>query len=138
MKIKLSMISSLLVLALFTVACGSQIVNDKATLIDALRDVGATVDNGNQIEQMLFTVEGQIIKVNGVDVQVYEFASVEAMEADATLVAPDGGSVGTTMIMWIATPHFYKTGHILVLYLGDDQATLDLIEGALGSQFAGR
>jgi hypothetical protein len=60
------------------------------------------------------------------------------MEADAAQVAPDGGSIGTSMVTWVATPHFYKTGRILVLYVGDDQAILDLLEGALGPQFAGR
>ena len=34
---------------------------------------------------------GQIIKVNGADVQVFEYESAEAMEGDASKVAPDGG-----------------------------------------------
>ena len=70
--------------------------------------------------------------------QVFEYKSAEAMEADAALVAPDDGSVGTSMVSWMATPHFFKSGRVLVLYVGDDAATLDLLKSTLGEQFAGR
>jgi hypothetical protein len=42
------------------------------------------------------------------------------------------------MVTWVAAPHFYQAGRILVLYVGDDPAILELLEGALGPQFAGR
>ena len=154
MKTKLSLISSLLLLALFVTACRNQPiipsaeagpttshggpVEDHVGLIDSLRNAGATIEFGDQVEQVFFTVKGGIIKVNGADVQEFEYETSEAMEADAAQVAPDGGSVGTSMVTWVAAPHFYKAGRILVLYIGDDQAILDLLEGALGSQFAGR
>lgn len=70
--------------------------------------------------------------------QIFEYETAEAMEADAAQVALDGGSIGTSMVTWVATPHFYKAGRILVLYVGDDQAILDLLESAIGPQFAGR
>lgn len=154
MKIKLSLISSVLLLALFTAACGNQPaapsaetdttvsdgspVEEYVSLVDSLRGAGATVEPGDSIEQAFFTVSGQIVKVNGADVQVFEYETAEVMEADAAQVAPDGGSIGTSMVTWVATPHFYKAGRILVLYVGDDQAILDLLAGALGPQFAGR
>ena len=58
--------------------------------------------------------------------------------ADAAKVAPDGGSVGTSMMNWIMPPHFFKSGRVLVLYLGDNQTTLNLLEKILGKQFAGQ
>ncbi len=96
------------------------------------------MEPGDTIEQAFFSVTGQIIKVNGADVQVFEYGSAEAMEADASQVAPDGGAVGTSMVTWMATPHFFKAGRVLVLYVGDDAAVLDLLEPVLGEQFAGR
>jgi len=154
MKTKLSINISLLLVAILVSACGSQSatptaeidpivshggpVEDYVSLIDSLRGAGAMVEPGDQIEQAFFTVMGQIIKVNGADVQVFEYENAEAMEADAAQVVPDGGSIGTSMVMWVEAPHFYKAGRILVLYVGEDQAILDLLEGALGSQFAGR
>ena len=113
-------------------------VKDKATLIAALEASGATVEIAEPISQAFFTPEGSIIKVNGADVQVFEYESVEAMEEEASRVAPDGGSIGTSMVTWVDTPHFYKAGQIIVLYVGSDSALLSLLDGALGPQFAGR
>lgn len=165
MKTKFSLISTLLLLAMFVAACGSQptaipdtenpanapantevsptqlvggLVEDFESLVAALRAAGVTVEPGEAVEQAFFTVPGQIIKVNDADVQVFVYGTAEAMEAEAAQVADDGGSIGTNMVTWVATPHFYKAGRILVLYVGDDQAILDLLQVALGPQFAGR
>ena len=56
---------------------------------------------------------------------------------EAELVASDGSSVGTSMMAWIATPHFYINGMLIVLYVGDSSETIGLLEDALGPQFAG-
>jgi len=60
------------------------------------------------------------------------------MEADAAQVASDGGSIGTSMVTWVEPPHFFKSGRVLVLYVGEDKAVIDLLKGPLGEQFAGR
>ena len=114
------------------------IVEDQASLVAALEAASATVELGDSVEQAFFRPVGQIIKVNGADVQVFEYESPEAMENEASQVAPDGGSIGTNMVMWMDTPHFYKAGRIIALYIGSDQVILSLRENALGSQFAGR
>jgi len=112
-------------------------VEDQAGLIAALQASGASVEMADSISQPFFTPEGSIIKVNGADVQVFEYESVKAMESEASQVSPDGGSVGTAMVSWMDTPHFYKTGKIIVLYVGSDTILLELLEGVLGPQFAG-
>ncbi|HXV96774.1 MAG TPA: hypothetical protein VEC93_00010 [Anaerolineae bacterium] len=38
----------------------------------------------------------------------------------------------------VAVPHFYKTGKLIVLCVGDKQTTIAALETALGPQFAGR
>jgi hypothetical protein len=113
-------------------------IEDRASLIAALQTSGATVETGGPVSQPFFTPEGSIIKVNGADVQVFEYETIEAMESEASQVTSDGGSIGTTMVTWMDTPHFYKAGRIIVLYVGSDATVLDLLEGALGPQFAGR
>ena len=112
-------------------------VEDYVSLIDNLRASGATVEPVGEVEQAFFSVTSQVITVNGNDVQVFEYADAEAAEADAALVAPDGGSVGTTMVTWVATPHFYQTGKLIVLYVGDDSGVTEVLETVLGPQFAG-
>jgi len=112
-------------------------VEDQASFVTALETSGATVETSEPVTQPFFSPEGSLIKVNSADVQVFEYETPEAMENEASQVAPDGGSVGTTMVSWMDTPHFYKAGRIIVLYVGGDQAILDLLESALGPQFAG-
>ncbi len=113
-------------------------VTDYVSLIDNLRQAGATVEPSGEVAQPFFTVTGNIITVNGGDVQVFEYADAAAAEAEAALVSPDGFSVGTSMISWVATPHFYKTDRLIVLYVGDSEAVTNVLESVLGQQFAGR
>lgn len=113
-------------------------VEDYVSLIDNLRAAGATVEPAGEIEQVFFSVRGQIIRINGADVQVFEYPDAAASDADAALVAPDGGSVGTTMITWVEAPHFYKTGKLIVLYVGTDSSVTSLLDSVIGPQFAGR
>ena len=156
MRTRLLLISNIVLLALLATACGGKAaaagaasetdptasqpatLEDLASLVNALGAAGATVEPAESVQQVFFTVPGQIVRVNGADVQVFEYESAEAMEADAAQVSADGGSIGTSMVSWMAAPHFYKAGRILVLYVGDDRSVLDLLEGILGPQFAGR
>ncbi len=88
--------------------------------------------------QPFFSVNGRVIVVNGGDVQVFEYADAAAAEAERALVSPDGSSVGTSMVGWIAPPHFYKAGRLIVQYVGDSTDAIDVLEAVLGQQFAGR
>jgi hypothetical protein len=112
-------------------------VEDTESFLTALEVSGTTVERGESISQPFFSPEGSIIKLNGADVQVFEYENAEAMEKEASQVAPDGGSIGTSMVTWMDTPHFYKAGRLIVLYVGGDQTILSLLENRLGPQFAG-
>lgn len=105
---------------------------------DALRAEGVTVEPAGTIEQPFFPVQGQIIRVNGQDVQVFEFSDEAAAEAAAATVGSSGSAIGTTMVDWVEPPHFFRAGRVIVLYVGSDMAVLDALNAALGPQFAGR
>jgi len=113
-------------------------VEDQASFLAALQEAGASVVQVEPVDQIFFAPQGSIIAVNGADVQVFEYESEQALEAEAAQVAPDGGSIGTSMVTWVDTPHFYRAGRIIVLYVGSDTSTLELLNGILGPQFAGR
>ena len=154
MKHRISPIMSLFVVVLLIAACAPQApateapataraVEDQDSLLEALKNKaieteGAKVELGDSVEQAFLNAQGQIIKVNDADVQVFEYESADALEADAAQISPDGGSTATTMITWMAPPHFFKSGRVLVLYVGDDSAVLDLLKSVLSEQFAGR
>ena len=107
-------------------------------LIDNLRAASATVEPKGEVSQAFFSVKGQVMSVNGGEVQVFEYVDESATEADAALISPDGGSIGTSMVTWVAAPHFYKIGKLIVLYVGNDSAVMKVLESVLGPQFAGR
>ena len=113
-------------------------VTDYVSLFDNLRAAGATVEPAGDISQPFFSVTGNAITVNGENVQVFEYTDAAVADAEALLVSADGSSVGTTMVNWVAAPHFYKTGKLIVLYVGDNTAVINVLEAVLGPQFAGR
>lgn len=132
----------LLVAALLLSACGGQPAFAQGfgteEFIEALCAEGVDAEKGDSVEQAFFSIIGDFVNFEGGSVQVFEYDSPETMESDAVLVDADGGSIGTTMVDWIATPHFYKKGRLLALYIGDDAEALRLLETVLGPQFAGR
>ena len=142
---KLSL-AALFLVALALIACGPlangadsnrEPVTDYAGLLEALGTGGATVEPSGSVSQPFLSVEGQSLTLGGEQFQVFEYADESAAAADAQLVSPDGSSVGTTMITWVAPPHFYRSGRLIVLYLGNNADTLRLLESLLGPQFAG-
>ncbi len=147
MKSRLFLIAFLLLVVAWVTGCGAKspptvthggAVTDYISLIDNLRAAGASVEPAGEVMQPFFSVKGQSITVNGGNVQVFEYADVAAADTEAALVSPDGSSIGTSMPAWVATPHFYKTGRLIVLYVGDDTAVINVLETVLGQQFAGR
>ncbi|MEE8413089.1 MAG: META domain-containing protein [Dehalococcoidales bacterium] len=113
------------------------LTTDYISLIDNLRQAGATVEPAGELTQPFFSVSGRVIVVSGGDVQVFEYADGAAAEAEATLVSTDGSSIGTTMVSWVAPPHFYQAGRLIVLYVGDGTDVINVLEAVLGQQFAG-
>jgi len=115
-------VKSLLVLiALLLTACGAVQggppshggpVQDQVSLIDTLRSKNVTVDISGGVSQ--------------------PFLSAEAKQ-----IHPDGSGNATTVVDWVAPPHFFLKGRVLVIYLGSDATIVSLLSGVLGSQFAG-
>lgn len=113
-------------------------VSDRASLLDSLRAEGASVELGETVSQPFFASQGQIIRTNGAEFQVFEFASEVEAKAAAESVSADGVVVGVTMLSWIDAPHFYQAGKLIVLYVGSDNEVTRLLAALLGPQFAGR
>lgn len=112
-------------------------VYNYASMLEELKSTGASVETGEKVSQPFFTPQGQVIKLNDEDVQVFEYLSEEEANKEAVQVSADGTSVGTTMITWIDTPHFYQSGKIIALYVGNAPDVIELLSELLGPQFAG-
>jgi hypothetical protein len=114
-------------------------VNDQYGLVefkDALRMDGQSVDIAGPVDQPFFSAPGQVVVVNGEDVQVFEYPDSATAAAEAAQISPDASSVGTNMMTWVATPHFYALDRLIVLYVGDDQAVVDALNTVLGQPVA--
>jgi len=113
-------------------------VKELSSLIKNLRAKGATVVLTNEkVAQPFFFVAARIINVNGESVQVFEYAQASAAAVEANRISPNGNTIGTSKPSWMATPHFFKSRKLILLYLGDNQTLLRILQGTLGNQFAG-
>jgi hypothetical protein len=115
---------------------GSRPTNSTAELIAALRQDGATVEESTTaVENPFFEVDAQLITVNGAEVQVYQFADEAARQTAQDTVNATGNIIGSISVDWMEEPHFFGAGRLIALYVGDDQAILDLLSGRLGQPF---
>lgn len=109
-----------------------------SNLIKNLRAKGATVVlTSEKVSQPFFSAAARIINVNGQGVQVFEYAQASKADREAKRVSSNGMSIGTSKVSWLSTPHFFKTEKLIVLYVGDDQTILRILQSTLGNQFAG-
>ena len=107
-------------------------------LVIAMENAGATVSLAETLDQPFFTVSAQVLLVNEIQaLQVYEYADEMGAMADADLVDPSGSPIGTVQAAWMMPPHFYRSGNLVVIYIGADADTLSLLADVLGEQFAG-
>lgn len=109
-----------------------------AVLVNALRNAGLAVRDAGAVQQPFFSVPAHVYQIESRDVQIYEFGSPAEAEKAAALVAPDGGSIGTNSMAWMAPPHFFRKDRLVVNYIGTSAKVLTELERLLGPQFAGR
>jgi len=124
--------------------------------VDDLRDsvvsveIGETSDHRGLISPFLANTKNNI-KINGENVNVYEYDNEALADEDATHIHPDG--YGYTRIdetgkghsvSWslVGYPHFFNKGRIIVSYVdvsrGSDPTVNNLLVSILGKQFAGQ
>ena len=103
---------------------------------------GVAVGMGAVLTQPFFEPQGRTLIVNDESIHIFPFAAPEETQAAAVRVAPDGGSVGTIMVIRVEPPHFYQYDaaapeSLIVIYAGSDPAVLSLLQAVVGAQFAG-
>jgi hypothetical protein len=122
----------------FHTAAHEERPKDYIGFVADLTSAGGIIETDGEIAQPFFSVKGHRIIVNGGDVQVFEYPSHTKATAEVARISPDGSSIGTTQANWTDKPHFYNSGKLIILYLGDNVVIENLIESVVGSQFAGK
>lgn len=116
-------------------------VTNLVSLKDALLDAGYQVRErlGHRWLKRFFLVRPRTLVIGAQDLQVFEYPSrSQLMEIS---ISPDGTSISSSegisaIIEW--QPHIYRSGRLLVLYLGDNAIVLETLSLVLGRQVAGR
>lgn len=111
------------------------------TLLAVLQSMFDNVSMEDGLRQQFLSIPGKLITVESQRLQVFEYADSASAEAEAKRFSSDGAWIdhnGTpTLVNWISTPHLYRSGKLLVFYVGDDADTLELLANTLGDEFAG-
>jgi len=94
---------------------------------------GAVVERGEAVQEPFFAVPGLILRVNGANVEVFEYPDVPSRESVSDQISPDGLNLGTALVEWVDQPNFWARDELIVLYVGKDQALIDLLTKVLGS-----
>jgi len=103
-----------------------------AELLAALQAAGATVTPGGDIDQPFIPVKGHLITVNDADVQVFEFQDDATRQQVSDAISQSQNSIATSLPSEITWPIFWAKGRLIVLYIGDDQATINTLTKILG------
>jgi hypothetical protein len=106
-------------------------------LVEDLVAGGATAKLGSNFLAKPLPGEGVLICVGTEAVQVYVLKDHEAALAAASTIDPeDPSQIGTSIVEWAGRPRFWLSDRILVLYVGDDDATDTALRSLLGEPFA--
>lgn len=117
-------------------------VRDHVSLVDNLRSRGLTVTPLDSVSQPFLHGDGTVLGIGGAGIaptqlQSFEYESAQAAAADAATFGPEGSPRGVH-VDWLAPPHLYLKGRVLVIYVGSDPAVTGLLTDLLGPQFSGR
>ena len=119
--------------------------------VSQLRSHGLVAEIGGEVDQPFLhvnrgqSVHVQSARVQPADLQVYPYPTVASAAADARRFRPDGsieevlpgGLIRRVIPEWIAPPHVYQQGQLLVIYVGADSTLLATLAGILGSPTVG-
>ncbi len=140
----LTLIIAILMLVAYCTSCAAdnEGVSDYASLIDKLREAGALIEPRGEVAPHLLSGQRREVSVNDSVVTVWEFDDDATADAEATNVSATGSAVSTattfTLLTLTASPHWYKAGSLIVLYVGESEAVTDVLERVLGTPFAPR
>jgi hypothetical protein len=103
-------------------------------LVDDLTTAGITSVPAGTLEQPFFDVAARVLTVNGEDIQVFEFADVQTRQTAEDTISAGGSMIGTSQITWVDIPNFWSRGRILVLYIGQNEEIIDLLDEVIGQR----
>lgn len=115
------------------VSTGKDFINELIKKGYSIEIMGADHDAN---ESMLFLVKPIRITANEHMIEIYEYKNHIELENFARTISSDGNQIGLNFISWISKPHFFKSGNIIVEYVGENSNIIRDIEKIMGKPFA--
>ena len=108
------------------------------TWLEDLRGQGVTIQFAERIPPEtngFFTVPAQQVLLNDARVSTFAYPTDEAAAADAAQVSADGQPAPLSRVTWVSTPHFYRQGPLIVVYVGCATEIVQALDATLGRAF---
>lgn len=114
-------------------------------LAQLLRDRGFAVEEVGEVSDPFFSGTALELVANGDVVGTLEYTDPTELLAEAKRIQPGGRKIETqvgdrvvvTDIAFNEPPHYFRSAHMIVMYVGSEPALLAALEEAFGPQFAG-
>lgn len=119
------------------IGTGSSQVMTRAVFIDTIRFNGGYTTYAGPLNISLLSVPGYVHTIDSDQIIIFEYDSGSELTRDAARISANGSTIDKKQYAWQGAPHFYKSGRVLVLYLGSNQRTLALLSYVLGQPFIG-
>jgi penicillin-binding protein 2 len=93
-----------------------------------------TVEQTDQtVLHPFFRTPGQIVHVNGQDLQVFIYPSATTRKSDSARISSDGNLVAGEVVDWPVTPQFASYGNVLTVLLSTDARLGSRVARAIGT-----
>lgn len=106
-------------------------------IVSSFNASNLSVMSEQQVSQPFIPADGRLVKVNGEDLQFYEFRSDADARQFALNVSPDATEIGNNNILWVGEPHLFMSKNVIAIYVGTNQQILNALSSSMGTQFAG-
>jgi hypothetical protein len=109
---------------------GQEVVTS-SELVGSLEDDGRDVSVIGDVNQPFIPVTGQLMQVNGQEVQVFEFSTQQERQQISDLLRREGFTI-EGIAPGVQDPYIWDQGRLLVIYVGQDQETINTLNNFLG------
>ena len=108
-----------------------------AGLIADLADAGVEAEVAESFDGEPIAPVQTLVCAGGQGLRVFPYATEQDRAAASAQIDPtDPGNVGTALVDWDGWPKFWQRDRIIVLYLGRDVGTIQLLTELMGEPFA--
>jgi penicillin-binding protein 2 len=80
-----------------------------------------------------FRVPGQVVRVNGQDLQVFVYPDATSRKSDSARISADGRLIAGEVVNWPVSPRFVSSGNVLSVLLSSDTRLAGRVDRAIGT-----